>query len=129
VLKDAATARMLNRAAVLAAKPVRSALADPTLRNAASPRVLVPIGTWPMLALEAGLDLTDVAPFQPSAVDVAAGSPPPRKLILHLRSQDSGRRAAELAVNTRRMIGDVTLVPIVSDAQRGRWLIRLDGPP
>lgn len=119
--------RLLNQNASSTTEAIRAALAGPEMAGASSPRVTVPSEVWPRLSLELRLDLRDITVLPtPSRVDVAAGSPPSGGLVLYLRARDPKGLATELAVDTPTRRGSVTVVPIVADDLKGRWLVRLD---
>ena len=105
------------------AAPVVRAAVDPTLDG---PALLVPLPIRPRMAVETDLALTELAGTDPAAIDVAGGTPAVGQLIVHSAAGDPDLPAfADLETDRERAVGGVTVEPLLADAERGLWVIRI----
>jgi hypothetical protein len=100
---------------------------DPTAVLAFVPRLQVP-----RLAVDLDLPLSRIAGLVPAQVDLARGYPPIGSVVYLDGSVDPatvGPETAVLRVSGPVIVGAVRLVPVVADAAKGLWIVKIETAP
>lgn len=112
----------IDRAAPL----IRAAAAATGGTAADRPWVLVPTPVRPRMAVSAALPLNQIDSTDPARVDLAAGYPAPGQIIVHSASGDPEAPGfADLETAVERTVHGVTVEPLLADADRQLWVIRI----
>ena len=93
----------------------------------AAVRVFVPPRLRAQSIVDLGLPLSDVVRGLPEYVDAASWQLEPGSILYHDRADDIASPAwTSVEIDEPREVGDVRLVPLVADQDRGMWVIRVD---
>jgi len=128
---------LLSSAAEIAAPPLRRIVAaDPAIAGwPASARLsdrdrldvfAVPGNIRPRLALDLGVPLTRIVATDPASLDLMAGRPPAGEIVVHCDADLPVPVFRPLEVSEPSNLGPVVLIPVLADAARGVWIVRLD---
>jgi hypothetical protein len=96
-------------------------------RAGAGVRVFVPPRLRAQTIVDLGLPLSDVVRGLPKYVDATSWQLEPGSILYHDRADDIPSPAwAGVEIDEPHEVGDVRLVPLIADQDRGMWVIRVE---
>jgi hypothetical protein len=98
----------------------------------ASVVLFIPRHRLPRMAVDLDLPLTAIAVLVPARIDLARGYPPIGSVVYMDGKVDPasvGLSTAVLRVTVATTVGEMRIVPVMTDATAGIWIVRVEGAP